>query len=452
MTVRQLGSRAMSSMASKKVPIPRRGVDYRGKVVLAPMVRSSEMPSRLMALHYGADLVWGPETVDYSMIGTTRRLNPETKVLQWTRQQNNGQKQAPPDAKENAMFTMHPELEGKRLIFQLGSGDPQRAVAAASLVANDVAGIDLNAGCPKPFSTTGGMGAALLRDPDRLVAILEALVREVAPAAEIGISVKIRLLETAAETEALVRRLVKTGITALTVHCRTTPMRPREPAIRGQLRMVADVCREAGVACLMNGDVKDRDEAIRLAAEYGTDGAMIARAAEENPSCFRAGADGGLAPWTETVPMFMRFCLDMENKFSNTKYLLNNMIPGKAPEFRPTQQGKTFVAVCEALNLDDLVEQAKALDDKLGLTERLEKSKPAAALEQKKGGRWHQKVEMEKQKQNNPAALASGGNMSKARDASAKPRKPLSERGVGSRQEESPITKAPALEPAMLSS
>lgn len=43
----------------KKVPIPRRGVDYRGKIVLAPMVRSGELPSRLAAIHYGADLVWG---------------------------------------------------------------------------------------------------------------------------------------------------------------------------------------------------------------------------------------------------------------------------------------------------------------------------------------------------------------------------------------------------------
>lgn len=43
----------------KKVPIPRNGVDYRGKIVLAPMVRSGELPSRLLALHYGADLVWG---------------------------------------------------------------------------------------------------------------------------------------------------------------------------------------------------------------------------------------------------------------------------------------------------------------------------------------------------------------------------------------------------------
>ena len=44
---------------AKRVPIPRNGLDYRGKVVLAPMVRVGELPTRLLALKYGADLVWG---------------------------------------------------------------------------------------------------------------------------------------------------------------------------------------------------------------------------------------------------------------------------------------------------------------------------------------------------------------------------------------------------------
>ena len=47
--------------ASSRVPIPKNGVDYRGCIVLAPMVRSGELPSRLMALRYGADLVWGKQ-------------------------------------------------------------------------------------------------------------------------------------------------------------------------------------------------------------------------------------------------------------------------------------------------------------------------------------------------------------------------------------------------------
>jgi tRNA-dihydrouridine synthase 2 len=54
--------------APKRVPIPRRGVDYRGKIVLAPMVRSGELPSRLLALHYGADLVWGMIDVNYYLL------------------------------------------------------------------------------------------------------------------------------------------------------------------------------------------------------------------------------------------------------------------------------------------------------------------------------------------------------------------------------------------------
>ena len=33
-----------TTMAAKRVPIPKNGVDYRGKVVLAPMVRSGECP------------------------------------------------------------------------------------------------------------------------------------------------------------------------------------------------------------------------------------------------------------------------------------------------------------------------------------------------------------------------------------------------------------------------
>lgn len=59
MLFRFLKSLIMSEATIKKVPIPSRGVDYRGKLVLAPMVRSGELPSRLLALHYGADLVWG---------------------------------------------------------------------------------------------------------------------------------------------------------------------------------------------------------------------------------------------------------------------------------------------------------------------------------------------------------------------------------------------------------
>ncbi|KAI0862020.1 tRNA-dihydrouridine synthase [Xylaria cubensis] len=403
--------RSIMTSELKKVPIPRRGVDYRGKIVLAPMVRSGELPSRLLALHYGADLVWGPETVDRSMIGTTRRYNPESGTIDWTRKPSQGSK-IPPGAevKDSIIYRIHPEKEAGKLIFQIGTSNPDLAVQAARLVAADVAGIDVNAGCPKPFSTHDGMGAALLKTPDKLCAILEALVANIVPEFEIGISVKIRILETAELTETLVRRLVATGITGLTVHCRTTPMRPRERAIRGQLRMIANVCREAGVACLMNGDVGSRDEAMKLIQEFDVDGAMIATQAEKNSSVFRAEADGGLAPWTDVVKQYIRYGLETENKFGNTKFMLTQLIPGKSPVYREISPCKSYTRICEMLGYDDLIERAREVDLSLDIDpDNAGKKKNTKA---------------------NTTALAAGGQTAKSRAVDSSAKKNLSERGI----------------------
>lgn len=100
--LRQPINRMVSSMAtpSRTVLIPKNGVDYRNKVVLAPMVRSGELPTRLLALHYGADLVWGPETVDRALIGTTRRFNLTTSTVDFTRYSSNSGRPPQPIAKK----------------------------------------------------------------------------------------------------------------------------------------------------------------------------------------------------------------------------------------------------------------------------------------------------------------------------------------------------------------
>lgn len=375
------------------------------------MVRSGELPSRLLALNYGADLVWGPETIDRALIGTTRRQNPDTQTIDFTRLCSNGSRVPKPDQKESLIYRLHPTREHGRLIFQIGTSSPTLAVQAAKLVAGDVAGIDVNAGCPKPFSTTGGMGAALLRTPDLLASILEALVKEVGEVWEIGISVKIRLLETPEQTEALVRRLCSTGITGLTVHCRTTPMRPRERAIREQLKMIAGICREMGVACLMNGDVEDKDQALHLIQEFGVDGAMIATKAEANPSCFRTKEQGGLLPWREIASEYVKTAIEVENRWGNTKYVLVQLMPGKASEREKVTGSKNFFDVCEILGLEELLDQARDVDQKLGL-----RSQPTRAAEKAKS---------------NQSAIAAGLNPSRIRSSPSETRHPLAERGVG---------------------
>lgn len=247
------------------------------------------------------------------------------------------------------------------------------------------------------------MGAALLSTPDLLCNILTSLVKEVGEKFEIGISVKIRLLATPEETRALVERLVKTGITGLTIHCRTRSMRKGEKVKREQLKMIGEICREAGVACLVNGDVDDRDHGLQLAEEFQVDGAMIATAAETNPSVFRAKADGGKAEWKEICKNYMQMAMDVENRWGNTKFLLAQMMPGKEQGKRGLAQAKNYEHVCRILELgEDMIERGRRLDEILGMTNRETKSEKKAqqsGVAQKGQGKRSKAKEMVKEQE-----------------------------------------------------
>jgi tRNA-dihydrouridine synthase 2 len=174
--------------------------------------------------------------------------------------------------------------------------------------------------------------------------------------------------------------------------------------------MVAGVCREAGVACLMNGDVEGRDEALRLVEEYGADGAMIATAAERNPSCFRTDADGGLVPWQEAAAEYLREAIGTQNKFGNTKFVVSQMVPGKHLQRNPVYQAKGYVDMCEALRLPHLRDAAEGLDAELEL------------------GAFSQKpVKKGKPSQ---VAMAAGGDMAAARASEKEKRKSMNAKGA----------------------
>ena len=58
--------------------------------------------------------------------------------------------------------------ERGRLVLQMGTSDAGRAVRVAKMVVDDIDGLDINMGCPKSFSLKGGMGAALLTQPEKI--------------------------------------------------------------------------------------------------------------------------------------------------------------------------------------------------------------------------------------------------------------------------------------------
>ncbi|GAA5909689.1 tRNA-dihydrouridine(20) synthase (NAD(+)) [Sporobolomyces salmoneus] len=305
---------------------------------LAPMVRIGTLPTRLLSLEYGASLVWGPEIVDKALIGSTRSVDPKTGVVSFMK--NN-----------RSIFECHP-IEKERLIFQLGSADPELAVKALKVIENDVAGVGLNCGCPKSFSLSGGMGAALLKDPERLCNILKALVSSTS----LPIDAKIRLLplpETPSSppspysedpTLPLIRQTLSTGIKCLTVHCRTQTMRSSEPALHSRLLSInksLSLLREKAspeeewtkIPVVCNGDVtggngsteeqeKDTWGNFReVCRETGVRSVMIARAAESNPSCFNS--KGLEDPIKVVIPRLLRIAILTKNHYSNTKYVLN---------------------------------------------------------------------------------------------------------------------------------
>lgn len=54
---------------------PRTKLSYDNKVILAPMVRVGTLPMRLLALQYGADIVYTEELIDWKLLKSVRRVN-----------------------------------------------------------------------------------------------------------------------------------------------------------------------------------------------------------------------------------------------------------------------------------------------------------------------------------------------------------------------------------------
>lgn len=329
-------------------------LSYEGKLVLAPMVRVGTLPMRLLALEYGADLVWSPELVDKKIIASHRCFNPRLGTWDYLQTSAN-------TGHSSLIFRTHPG-ERTRLILQLGSADPQLAVKAALKVDADVAGIDLNCGCPKHFSVHAGMGAALLQQPDRLVSILTALVEGLP---HLPISAKIRLLPDRQATMELVRRIAGTGVRALTVHCRTPAERPRQPAHYEWLTEIVQLCPFPVIA---NGDIFSRADIDCIRSKTGVSSFMIARAAQWNVSIFcqnprflnanniKDGTDENIKSPLEVSRAYLNKALEVENPFANTKYTLLQMwLDRPYSDCSWTsclQQSKSYEDLCRLLQVE----------------------------------------------------------------------------------------------------
>ncbi|MBD0336545.1 MAG: tRNA dihydrouridine synthase DusB [Cyanobacteria bacterium Co-bin13] len=146
------------------------------------------------------------------------------------------------------------------------------AEAARKAVDEGTLTIDINMGCPVNKITRKGGGSSLLRDPETA----EALVRSVAQAVAVPVTVKTRIGWDDAEINAVAfaQRMEAAGAQMLTLHGRTRAQGYHGPA---RWEWIAQVKAALSIPVIANGDIVSVESAVRCLEETGADGVMCSR-------------------------------------------------------------------------------------------------------------------------------------------------------------------------------
>lgn len=220
-------------------------------VFLAPMAGITDLPFRRLVGRFGAGLLVSEMVASREVV--TKR----------------------PGTRERAELG----LEDTATAVQLAGREPAWMAEAARIVeAMGARIIDINMGCPAKKVTGGLSGAALMRDLDHAVELIEAVVGAVS----VPVTLKCRLGWDADRLVApeLGRRARDAGIRLLTVHGRTRCQFYRGVADWGA---IAPVVRSLDIPVIANGDVTDATSAETAIRRSGAAGVMVGRAARGAP-------------------------------------------------------------------------------------------------------------------------------------------------------------------------
>lgn len=220
---------------------------------LAPMSGVTDLPYRLLAKECGAD-------VTITEFTNSTALTREA-ATSWRR-----------------METHETEVP---FIPQIFGGDPGDMATAAEMLAPAADIIDLNFGCPAPKVTNICAGAALMGEPDRLVDMVESIVKRI----DTPVTAKMRLGTGKGANNAteICQRLEDVGAQRLCIHGRTLRQRYSGIADWSSIKEAVDA---VDVPVVANGDVVDASSAAACLEQTGASGLMIGRGAIGRPSVF----------------------------------------------------------------------------------------------------------------------------------------------------------------------
>ena len=171
---------------------------------------------------------------------------------------------------------------GRPVIAQMiGNDVPALVRTARELQEYPVAAVDLNLGCPAPVVYRKCAGGGLLREPNRVDAILGAL----RDAVSINFTVKTRLgFDSPAVFDELLPIFAKHSIDLLTVHGRTVKEMYWSEV---HYEQIAKAVQAMNCPVLANGNVYSAENANAILNETGAHGLMIGRGAIRNPWLFQ---------------------------------------------------------------------------------------------------------------------------------------------------------------------
>lgn len=166
---------------------------------------------------------------------------------------------------------------------QIFGSEPDVMEQAAGM-AREISGanvININMGCPVGKVAGNGDGSALMRDPDKAMKIIEAVVR----GAGVPVTVKFRKGWDKGNANAVEfgKMCQQAGASAITVHGRT---RTQMYSGIADWDIIRDVKRAVDIPVFANGDVFEPEDAVRILHYTGCDMAVIGRGSFGNPWLF----------------------------------------------------------------------------------------------------------------------------------------------------------------------
>ncbi|MDO5620432.1 MAG: tRNA dihydrouridine synthase DusB [Paracoccus sp. (in: a-proteobacteria)] len=228
-------------------------------VFLAPMAGITDLPFRRMVAGFGAGLVVS------EMVASTEMVTPRPSTRAAVR--------------AKAMVA-----GGQPVSVQIAGREAAPMAETARIVAGMGARIiDINMGCPAKKVTGGLSGAALMRDLDHALRLIEAVVAAAESEGGLPVTLKMRLGwdEDCLNAPALARRAADAGVRMLTVHGRTRAQFYKGHADWAAIRAVRDAV--PGLPLVANGDVVDAASAAQARADSGADAVMVGRGAQGAP-------------------------------------------------------------------------------------------------------------------------------------------------------------------------